>query len=444
MIRVEGFDNARSLLVRQTPLESVTLPAESKAKIKDVFGEELTIEQVIDHIIADVRNKGDEALFYYTKKLDGVELNHLEVSQEENSAAYQEADKQLISALKLAASRIQAFHMKCKQKGESGFTEKGLGQWARPLNRVGIYVPGGAAAYPSTVLMIAIPARVAGVRELIMTTPPNKDGSVPAPTLIAAEIAGVSRIFKVGGVQAVAGLAFGTQSVPKVDKICGPGNIFVVLAKKKVYGIVDIDGLQGPSEIVIVADDSADPRLCAADLLAQAEHDPLASAILITTSSELVDGVSVEIEEQMRKLERQDIACQALTRGMIVLVNNLAEAIELVNLFAPEHLSLMVEDANAYIDKILNVGCIFVGENSPVALGDYIAGPSHVLPTGGSSRFSSPLGVKDFVKFTNVISLSESSMKKLAQAAVIMAKAEGLQGHAAAIEIRLKRMRKSQ
>ncbi len=289
-------------------------------------------------------------------------------------------------------------------------------------------MPGGSAAYPSTVLMTAIPARVAGVKEIFVVTPPKKNGVIPPPTLVAADIAGVNRIFKIGGAQAIAALAFGTESVPKVDKICGPGNVFVVTAKRMVYGTVDIESLAGPSEIIIVADDTADASFCAADLIAQAEHDPQASAILITTSSKLAKAVDSEIKKQLAKLERETIAAKALkSGGMIVIVNNPDEAIELVNLYAPEHVSLMLRNAGSYVQKIRNAGCIFIGGSSPVALGDYIAGPSHVLPTGGSARFSSPLGVEDFLKITNIIGLDEAAGKELGQAAITIAEAEGLE-----------------
>jgi histidinol dehydrogenase len=284
--------------------------------------------------------------------------------------------------------------------------------------------------------MMAIPAKVAGVEEIIMVSPPGKDGRIPAPTLVAADIAKVDRIFKLGGAQAIAALAFGTESIPRVDKICGPGNIFVTLAKKKVYGTVDIDGLEGPSEIVIVADEKADPTLCAADLLAQAEHDPLASVILITTSADLVDQVDKEIEIQVRKLKRRAAIKKAIDAGMIVLVDNMEQAVKLVNLFAPEHLSIMASNASALVTKIRNAGCIFVGENSPVVLGDYVAGPSHVLPTGGSARFGSPLGVADFLKVSNIIALDKLAMRELSQAAMVIAEAEGLDAHTQAIERR--------
>jgi histidinol dehydrogenase len=438
MKRVKGFNKARQLLTRENFWESFTTPPGLVAQIKQVFGEELSIQEVVDRIIGEVRVKGDKALLDYTKKLDGVRLDSLEVDRQEVVAAYDTIDKKLVSALEFAARRIRDFHLACGHKAGLIPIDKHLKRHVLPLQRVGLYVPGGSAAYPSTVLMMAIPAKVAGVEEIIMVSPPGKDGKIPTPTLVAADIARVNRIFKLGGAQAVAALAFGTQSIPKVDKICGPGNIFVTLAKKMVYGTVDIDGLEGPSEVIIVADEKADPALCAADLLAQAEHDPLASVILITTSADLADQVDKEIEIQLGKLERRSITGMAIDAGMLVLVEDMSQAVELVNLFAPEHLSIMVSDASSLIPKIRNAGCIFIGENSPVVLGDYVAGPSHVLPTGGSARFSSPLGVVDFLKVTNIIALDESAMRELGQAAVEIAKAEGLDAHAQAVERRLR------
>ena len=432
---IKGFHKAKQLLTRGVTFEFPLTLSESVAKTTK---EALTPEQIVSHIIAEVKGEGDKALLSYTKQLDGAELTSLEVTRSEISAAYDKVDKKLISALKLAANRIEEFHSACKQKSGASFLRHGVGRQVHPLDRVGIYVPGGTAAYPSTVLMTAIPARVAGVQEIIVVTPPQKDGAIPAPTLVAADIARVNRLFKIGGAQAIAALAFGTESVPKVDKICGPGNVFVVTAKRMVYGMVDIDGLQGPSEIIIVADDTANASFCAADLIAQAEHDPLASTILITTSPELAKNIDNEIKTQLAKLERQTIAAEAMnSRGMIVLVDNLDEAIELVNIYAPEHLSLMVRNASIYIQKIRNAGCIFIGDSSPVVLGDYIAGPSHVLPTGGSARFSSPLGVEDFLKVVNIVALDQAEMKKLGQSAIDIAEAEGLKGHAQAIKKRL-------
>ena len=435
MITINGFDKAKAFLNREISSDFSTLFAEGEEK-----SDNFQPEQVVRQILAEVHDKGDKALFNYTRELDKVELTSLEVTRSEISAAYEKVDEKLVSALKLAAHRINEFHADCKQKLDAGFFSNGLGRKVHPINRVGIYIPGGTAAYPSTVLMTAIPAHVAGVNDILITTPPQKDGTIPAPTLVAADIARVNSLFKIGGAQAIAALAFGTQSVPKVDKICGPGNIFVMIAKKMVFGAVDVDGLQGPSEVIIVADDTADASFCAADLIAQAEHDPLASAILITTSSRIATDVDNEINSQLARLERQTIAAEAInSRGMIVLVDDLNEAVELVNIYAPEHLSLMISNAETYLDKIHNAGCIFTGNNTPVALGDYIAGPSHVLPTSGSARFSSPLGVETFLKAINIVSLDLADNKEIGQAAITIASAEGLTGHAKAIKTRLQK-----
>jgi histidinol dehydrogenase len=439
---VEGFQKAKPLLNREVTSYGPPLSSKPAAKTRK---KEPSLEELVKRILADVQDEGDKAIFNYSRKLDGVGISSLEVSKSEIQDAYKKVDKKLVSALKLAANRIKKFHSMCKQRLESSFLSQGLGRQISPLNRVGIYVPGGTAAYPSTVLMTAIPARVAGVKEIIVATPPKKDGTIPPVTLVAADIAGVNRIFKIGGAQAIAALAFGTESVPKVDKICGPGNAFVVAAKKMAYGTVDIESLPGPSEIIIVADDTANASFCAADLIAQAEHDPQASAILITTSSELAKDTDSEIKKQLARLERQAIAAEAIkSQGMIVIVNNPDEAIKLVNLYAPEHVSLMLRHATSYIQKIRHAGCICMGGGSPVALGDYIAGPSHVLPTGGSARFSSPLGVEDFLKVTNIIALDEAVGKELGQAAITIAEAEGLNGHAQAIRIRLQNSTKEQ
>jgi histidinol dehydrogenase len=433
MKRIKGFNKAKQLLARENFWEPFAASQGLTPQTKQVF---LSVQKVVDRIIGDVRDKGDEALFDYTEKLDGVRLDSLEVDRQEIVAAYDMVNKAVISALKFAARRIRDFHVACGHKTGVFSIDKHLRQQILPLQRVGLYVPGGRAAYPSTVLMMAIPAEVAGVGEIIMVSPPGKDGKIPAPTLVAADIARVNRIFKLGGAQAIAGLAFGTESIPSVDKICGPGNIFVTLAKKMVYGTVDIDGLEGPSEIVIVADGRADPGLCAADLMAQAEHDPLALVVLITTSAELANRVDKEIEIQLGKLRRRSIIKKAIDAGMVVLVDDMSQAVELVNLFAPEHLSIMASNGSALVRKIRNAGCIFVGENSSVVLGDYVAGPSHVLPTGGSARFGSPLEVADFLKVTSVIALDKPAMRRLSEPAVEIAKAEGLDAHAQAIERR--------
>ena len=392
--------------------------------------------ETVQQILGEVRARGDSALFDYTREIDGVELARLEVTREEIAQSRNVAGKELVSALELAAERVRSFHVAQKRSLGLEFVEGGLGFLVRPLERVGIYVPGGKASYPSTVLMTAIPAGVAGVDEVVVTTPPAPDGTVPASTLVAADIAKVDRIFKVGGAQAVAAMAYGTESVPRVDKICGPGNVFVTLAKKQVYGIVGIDGLHGPTETVILADDSASPVLCAADLLAQAEHDEMASAILITTSPRMAGEVNEEVERQLAQLERQAIARQSLERnGVIVVVDNIDEAIELVNLYAPEHLCLAMRDARSYLDRIRHAGGIFI--ESPEALGDYTAGPSHVMPTGRTARFGSPLSVLDFLKVSILVDLDDEALKALGPAAATIARAEGLTAHALSVERRL-------
>lgn len=434
---IKSFSSAKSALWRQVPTESYPVSTALRQGLQKMFGTD-DPGQAVRQIINEVHKRGDKALFDLTFKIDGIRLTSLEINREQIANAYQEVDEGLVSALKLAAERIGAFHTAQKDNLWRETTKAGAGQLIRPLGRVGIYVPGGTAPYPSTVLMTAIPAKVAGVNEIILTTPPKLDETVPPATLVAADIAGVDRIFGVGGAQAIAALAHGTESVPRVDKICGPGNIFVVLAKKMVYGVVAIDGLPGPSEVLIIADETANPEYCAADLLAQAEHDPLASAILITTSPQFADKVNREVAQQLESLTRQAIAAESLNRSMIVVVDNVDEAIELANLYAPEHLCLMVKNAASYIDRVSNAGCIFVGNNSTVVLGDYVAGPSHVLPTGGTARFSSPLNLTDFVKFINTITVDEAGLKQLGKAASVMARAEGFDAHARAVEKRLK------
>ena len=434
---IKGFSSVKTALSRQIPTVSYSVTPALRQELKGMFGTD-DPEQAVRQIISDVQKRGDRALFDLTLKIDGVKLTSLEISKEQVLGACKEVDKELVSALKLAAERIGSFHKTQKKNIWHEVAGADSGQLIRPLERIGVYVPGGTASYPSTVLMTAIPARVAGVNEVILVTPPSLNGTVPPATLVAADIAGVDRVFCVGGAQAIAALAFGTESIPRVDKICGPGNIFVVLAKKMVYGMVDIDGLQGPSEVLIVADETATPEYCAADLLAQAEHDPLASVILITTSQRFADEVNREVTQQLKNLSRRAIAAESLSKGIIAVVASIDEAIELANLYAPEHLYLMIKGAASCVDRISNAGCIFVGENSTVVLGDYVAGPSHVLPTGGTARFGSPLNISDFIKFINVVAVDEADLEQLGQAASIIAKAEGFDAHARAVEKRLK------
>ncbi len=420
---IEGFQSAKLVLSRQGPAQE-TLETDDR-------------EQAVGQIIDEVRRRGDVALFEYTAKFDGVELSSLEVGKKQVTDAYREVDSELLSVLKLAAERIRAFHVRQKDSLLQEGVKEGLGWRIHPLSRVGVHTPGFTAPLPSSLLMTVIPAKVAGVKEVILVTPPGSEGGVSPVTLVAADIAGVDRIFSVGGAQAIAALAFGTESIPSVDKVCGPGNIYVLLAKKLLYGVVGIDGLYGPSEVLIIADETANPEYCAADLLAQAEHI-LASAVLVTTSRDLADKVIREVEKQLKNLSHQSIATESLeNRGIVAVVAGMDEAIELANLYAPEHLCLMVDKADSYVDRISNAGCIVVGRNGTVVLGDYVAGPSHVLPTGGTARFSSPLNVSDFVKLTNVVNVDKAGLKKLGQTAKTLAEAEGLEAHARAIEKRL-------
>lgn len=425
MRKLIGFNEAKKFLDRRAT------PGRSQ--------DELVIATKVSEIISDVQKNGDKALSAYTHKFDGIKLEAFELSQEEILSAYKRLNIQLRMDLKLAAKRIKAYNVACKNIINMRLQFDHIEKQVRPLEKIGVYIPGGTASYPSTVLMTAIPAKVAGVKEIIMVTPPRNDGNISDITLSAAYIAKVDRIFKVGGAQAIAALAFGTESIPRVDKICGPGNIFVATAKKLVYGTVDIDGIQGPSEIVLVADSSAKPSHCAADLIAQSEHDEMSTAIMITNSLSLANHVEDEIKKQVSALTRKSIINNSLnSRGVIIVVNTIDEAIDLVNLFSPEHLSIMVENGNSYKQKIKNAGCVFIGDTSPVAFGDYIAGPSHVLPTGGTARFASVLAVESFLKQINFVSLTKKERDELAPIVINIAHAEGLDGHANAINIRLK------
>jgi histidinol dehydrogenase len=436
---IKDYKEARSLLSREAAAADYSITPALGKKLKQMFGTE-DAEQAVKQIISEVRRRGDAALFEYTLKLDQVKLESLEVSRQQINQARQQIDSRLMSALKIAADQIYSFHVAQRDAILAGVERMGPSTVARPLEKVGLYAPGGTASYPSTVLMTAIPAKIAGVEQLFLVTPPAKDGRVPAATLVAASMARVDRVFSIGGAQAIAALAFGTQTVPGVDKICGPGNIFVTLAKKLVYGAVDIDGLQGPSEVVIIADKTADPAACAAEILAQAEHDPLASAIMITDSDELAIMVNQELEKQMTSLERKQIVNQALeNRGVLVVVKSIDQAIELSNLYAPEHLCLDIEAAEACVDRIKNAGCIFIGDEPTVVMGDYVAGPSHALPTGGTARFSSPLNITDFIKYINIVNVDRVKLKELGTAAITIARAEGLEAHARAVEKRLEK-----
>jgi len=396
----------------------------------------------VGRIVEEVDRRGDEALFEYTARWDGhaVTAETVEASAEERKAAAAKIPPEDREVLRLAGERIERFHKHQRREGWMVSDEEGveLGQRILPLERVGIYAPGGLASYPSTVLMTAIPARIAGVREIILVTP-SRDGRLQPMIAAAAEIGGVNRIFKIGGAQAIAALAFGTESVPRVDKIVGPGNAYVAAAKKMVFGRVAIDMIAGPSEILIIADGTGDAAFAAADLLAQAEHDEMAGAVLLTPDESFAKTVAEEIENRLADLPRREIAARALEAfGGLVVTRNLAEAVELANRFAPEHLELMVQNPRELLPELRNAGAIFLGSHTPEALGDYVAGPSHVLPTGGTARFSSPLGVDDFVKRTSVLSFSQKGLERYAKTAVRLAEMEGLEGHGRSVRLRLR------
>ena len=398
-------------------------------------------ENTVNAIIENVRNNGDKALFEYTKEFDKCEItaDTIKVTRAEIDAAYAELYDRFIEVMKKSAENIRVFHEKQKRNSWIDTKEDGsiLGQRILPIEVSGVYVPGGTAAYPSSVLMNVVPAKVAGVERIIMCTPPSKDGKVNPATLVAADIAGVGEIYKVGGAQAIAAMAFGTESVPKADKITGPGNIFVALAKKACFGHVSIDSIAGPSEILVLADESANPRYVAADLLSQAEHDVLASAILITTSRDLARAVSKEIDGFLETLSRADIIRQSLENyGYIFVAENMEDAIDATNAVASEHLEIITKNPFETMTKVKNAGAIFLGEYSSEPLGDYFAGPNHILPTNGTARFFSPLNVDDFVKKTSIISYSRDALSKIHEDIELFAKKEGLTAHANSIAVR--------
>lgn len=398
-------------------------------------------EQTVNDIIAKVRERGDEALFEYTKEFDKCEINQqtIRVSRQEIEEAYEKVDSELIRVMKKSAENITRFHEKQLHNSWIVPEDNGtiLGQKITPIAISGVYVPGGKAAYPSSVLMNVLPAKVADVSRIIMTTPPGADGKVNPGTLVAADIAGVSEIYKVGGAQAIAAMAFGTESIPRVNKITGPGNIFVALAKKACFGFVSIDSIAGPSEILVLADETANPRFVAADLLSQAEHDEMASAILITTSKELAENVSDEVEQFTRQLSREEIIRKSLNNyGYILVAENMDQAIDAANEIASEHLEILTKNPYETMTKIKNAGAIFLGEYSSEPLGDYFAGPNHILPTNGTAKFFSPLNVDDFLKKTSIISYSRDALKEVHKDIELFAEKEGLTAHANSIKVR--------
>ncbi len=414
----------------------------SEVSPEDVFARvepTLNVEDIVTDIIYNVRKKGDAALYEYCEKFDKAKLTSLLVSEEEIEEAFSSVEPEFIEILRKAASNIRKFHEKQVRNSFIINDEDGIviGQKVIPVDRAGLYVPGGTAAYPSTVLMDSIPAKTAGCREVVMVTPPGKDGKVNPVILAAAKIAGIDKIFKLGGAQAVAALAYGTQSVPKVDKIVGPGNAFVAEAKKQVFGQVSIDMIAGPSEILIVADGKSDASHLAADLLSQAEHDKMASAVLVTDCPLLAEKVSEELEKQIPQLLRAEIARASIdNNGKIIVADNLKQAIEIANEIAPEHLELCVDNPFDYLDSIRHAGSVFMGRNCPEALGDYFAGPNHTLPTSGTARFSSPLSVDDFVKKTQYTYYTRDALSKVAKDVAFFAEKEGLTAHARSAVIR--------
>ncbi len=400
----------------------------------------VNVEDTVAEIIRNVRERGEEALFEYCERFDKAKLSSLLVSEEEIDEAFSLVEPEFVEIIKKAAVNIRKFHEKQVRNSFIINDSDGIviGQKVIPVDRAGLYVPGGTAAYPSTVLMDSIPAKIAGCREVVMVTPPNKEGKVNPVILAAAKIAGIDKIFKVGGAQAIAALAYGTENIPKVDKIVGPGNAFVAEAKKQVFGIVSIDMIAGPSEILVVADGKSNPRHVAADLLSQAEHDRMASAVLVTDSALLAEKVSRELERQIPLLEREEIARESIDKnGKIIVADTLDAAIEIANEIAPEHLELCVDNPFDYLDKIRHAGSIFMGRNCPEALGDYFAGPNHTLPTSGTAKFSSPLSVDDFVKKTQYTYYTKDALARVAKDVAFFANKEGLGAHARSATVRL-------
>ncbi len=446
MLKQYDPQNARQTILKRTPPDEFPISQRVLDNIAKLFGESLTAEQAVTRILKDVRMNGDSALQNWTQRLDAIDLKPAPVSKAVIQSALDSISPVQRDALEKAAARIETFHR--HQPLTSWFTNElggTLGQIIRPIQRVGLYVPGGTAPLPSTVLMSAIPARVAGVKDIVVVTPPNrsvenKDLPVNPMILAACAIAGVDEIYLLGGAQAIAALAYGTETIRPVDKIFGPGNLFVTLAKRQVYGVVGIDGLAGPTETVVIADEFANPNWVAADLLAQSEHDLLASAILLTPSQSLIEKVQVEVARQLQQRGRAEIITASLeNRGGAVLTNDLNEAVQLANEYAPEHLALSVRDPWSWVEKVNNAGGVFVGEYSFEVLGDYLAGPSHVMPTGGSARFASPLNVWDFVKIVSLVALDEKTVKAISPIAATIAQAEGLDAHANSALVRVEK-----
>jgi histidinol dehydrogenase len=441
MFSIIDSKTARTTVLRRVPLGDEDVPISVLDRIEATFGERITPQEAVTRILRDIRTRGDAALHSWTEKLDGKSPNSFRVSSDALQTALNSISREDRAALELSASRIESFYK--KQPITSWITQElggVMGQLIRPIQRVGLYIPGGTAPLPSSVLMSAVPAKVAGVKEIVLAVPPQRGTGEIAPIILAAAaLVGVDEVYAMGGAQAIAALAYGTESIHAVDKVFGPGNLFVTLAKKQVFGIVGIDGLAGPTETMVIADEFANPKWVASDLLAQAEHDVLASAILLTPSRQLAEAVQAEVGRQIETLPRADIVAQSLKdRGGLVLTKDLDEAVELSNAYGPEHLCLSVKEPWIWSEKIMSAGGIFMGEYSFEVLGDYVAGPSHVMPTNGTARFASPLNVWDFIHIISLIGLNESAGRELSKSAAVIARAEGLEAHARSADHRIK------
>jgi len=440
MLSIITPETARQTILRRVPLGDEEVPDSVLDRLELIFGERITPQAAVNHILHDIRTQGDKALHAWTEKLDGKAPDIFRVPSSALRAALDSISAEQRAALELSAKRIETFYK--KQPLTSWITQDMggvMGQLIRPIKRVGLYIPGGTAPLPSSVLMSAVPAKVAGVKEIVLAVPPQRGTGQIAPIILAAAaLVGVDEVYTMGGAQAIGALAYGTETIPAVDKIFGPGNLFVTLAKKQVFGTVGIDGLAGPTETVVIADDSANPAWVASDLLAQAEHDVLASAILLTPSRQLAEAVQVEVSRQMETLPRAEIVAQSLqNKSGIVLTKDLDEAVALSNAYGPEHLCLSVRDPWAWSSKVNAAGGIFMGEYSFEVLGDYVAGPSHVMPTSGTARYASPLNVFDFIKIISLIGVDESTGRELSKAAAVIARAEGLEAHARSADQRV-------
>ncbi|WP_343401824.1 histidinol dehydrogenase [Caldilinea sp.] len=439
-MQIYEVEAAQSTLLRRAAWDALNIPESLLNRLATLFGERISPEEAVRRILADVRTRGADAVRDWSQRVDGVTPPTLLAPAAAIRAAYAEVDAEVVAAMRQAAARVEAFHRRQPALSWIHNDAQGtLGQLVRPIERVGIYIPGGSAPLPSSLIMTAVPARVAGAPFVAVISPPQRTTGLPHPTiLVAADIVGVDAVYVAGGAQAIGALAFGADPIARVDKIFGPGSLFTTLAKRQVFGIVGIDGLPGPTETVVIADENADPQLAAADLLAQAEHDILACAILLTPSRKLAEQVQAAVLAQVEELERAEIIAASLARGSgIVVTASLAQAFELANAYAPEHLCLLVSDPWTHLGDVRNAGGVFLGERSFEVLGDYVAGPSHVMPTGGTARYASPINVNDFQKIVSVIGLNEQALQAIGPAAQVLARAEGLTAHAAAVGRRL-------